>query len=128
MVGDIVNLSARLMAAAMSRKGLLIDSESYNGAKNSPTLAFEKQEPFKVKGKQHPITTYIPVKVKKRVTDNASPIVNIIGREKEIEQLQNLAQQVIAQKTKSPKILIIEGEVGVGKKKNTYFIYLHQTN
>lgn len=106
------------MAAATSRKGLLICSDTYNAAKSSSTLAFEKQEPFKVKGKANPITTWVPSKAKKKANDSSPSTVltNIIGRDKEIENMQELANSIIADKKKHPHILLIEGEIGVGNQ------------
>ena len=51
MVGDIVNLSARLMAAA--KTGILTDHDTYEGSKS--TIIFEKLDPIKVKGKNQKI-------------------------------------------------------------------------
>ena len=48
MVGDIVNLSARLMVAA--KKGVLVDEPTYEAAKSGANVGFEKKDPIKVKG------------------------------------------------------------------------------
>jgi hypothetical protein len=46
MVGDIVNLSARLMAAA--KTGILTDNDTYDASKER--IEFTKLEPIRVKG------------------------------------------------------------------------------
>lgn len=74
MVGDIVNLSARLMAAA--KTGILCDSDTYEAVKYADGITFEEQKPIKVKGKPNPITTYIPKRNKKQATTNHNTLKN----------------------------------------------------
>jgi class 3 adenylate cyclase len=59
MVGDIVNLAARLMVAAGKLDcGLLCDETTYDGAQAK--LSFRKLEPIMVKGKSDPIPIFVP--------------------------------------------------------------------
>jgi hypothetical protein len=137
LVGDIVNLSARLMAAA--KKGILTDHDTYEAAKNWGTVAFEKQTPIKVKGKTNPITIYIPTRKKRNdqvVGTKSFAQTTIIGRDAELKifvktfrkllesintgkrstlgSRRNLLQSSSAIPSRS---LIIEGEAGVGKSR-----------
>jgi predicted ATPase len=65
MVGDIVNLSARLMAKADGK--VLVDNPTYTASKNQ--LRFNTLAPIMVKGKNFPIEIYSPVKeAEKRTT------------------------------------------------------------
>jgi len=58
MVGDIVNLSARLMVAARTRGGILCDETTHLNSKAS--INFKTLEDITVKGKKHPIHIYFP--------------------------------------------------------------------
>jgi class 3 adenylate cyclase len=84
MVGDIVNLSARLMAAA--KGGVLTDHDTFEAASSFGTLIFEPQEPIRVKGKANPIVVYVPSKNKQKM-DNGKSFANnaMIGREDEMK-------------------------------------------
>ena len=66
MVGDVVNLSARLMIAAFKQKvNILCDQPTYESSNNE--ISFKKLDPIMVKGKKNPIPIYLPlIKDKKR--------------------------------------------------------------
>jgi class 3 adenylate cyclase len=64
MVGDIVNLSARLMVAA--KGGILTDYDTYEVASSFQTVSFEQLDPIKVKGKTHPIPIFVPSKYRSK--------------------------------------------------------------
>eukprot|EP01119_Soliformovum_irregulare_P003319 TRINITY_DN1370_c0_g1_i1.p1 TRINITY_DN1370_c0_g1~~TRINITY_DN1370_c0_g1_i1.p1 ORF type:complete len:1601 (+),score=583.09 TRINITY_DN1370_c0_g1_i1:488-4804(+) len=117
MVGDIVNLSARLMVA--SKGGVLVDSPTYNSAKGSPELDFEKQDPIRVKGKTNPIDVFIPYKRKTAKAAVANSNAILVGRKEEIstleERLKRLQTKMEIEDAGHPLILILEGEAGVGK-------------
>ena len=60
MVGDIVNLSARLMVAAGRQDvGVLCDHMTYK--KSTEKVVFEELDPIMVKGKSEPILIYRPL-------------------------------------------------------------------
>lgn len=91
MVGDIVNLSARLMAAA--KMGILVDSETYQRSKHVNTLSFKALPPIRVKGKANPIDIYVPSRKLKgeTVQQVGKPL---IGREKELSTLYQLIEKM----------------------------------
>eukprot|EP01125_Pyxidicula_operculata_P011726 TRINITY_DN3840_c0_g1_i1.p1 TRINITY_DN3840_c0_g1~~TRINITY_DN3840_c0_g1_i1.p1 ORF type:complete len:2470 (+),score=543.28 TRINITY_DN3840_c0_g1_i1:39-7448(+) len=65
MVGDIVNLSARLMAAC-EWGSILCEKNTFSSCSTVSTdIIFEALKPINVKGKSHPIQIYRPTKVDK---------------------------------------------------------------
>eukprot|EP00122_Pirum_gemmata_P005308 Pgem_evm1s4831 len=92
MVGDTVNLSARLMCVA--NNCVLCDNYSYQAAKEIPNtyLKFESLNSIKVKGKSNLIPIFqatlesVPTSIQKRGAgeSNSKPKV-LFGREREME-------------------------------------------
>lgn len=105
--GDKVNLSARLMQAAV--QGILCDQSIYQATQ--ARLAFEVLPPIKVKGKQDAIPVYRPTGEKKRLARKRAALV---GRTSERialgESLQDLKRGLSS-------IILIEGETGIGKSR-----------
>src|SRR5258708_5201120 len=64
IVGDTVNLSARLMVASSNKGGgIICDGTTFNAgstARGRTTITFETLEPIKVKGKEKMISIYTP--------------------------------------------------------------------
>eukprot|EP01114_Cavostelium_apophysatum_P003087 TRINITY_DN1281_c0_g1_i1.p1 TRINITY_DN1281_c0_g1~~TRINITY_DN1281_c0_g1_i1.p1 ORF type:complete len:1564 (-),score=458.03 TRINITY_DN1281_c0_g1_i1:93-4784(-) len=142
MVGDIVNLSARLMVAA--KTDILCDIDTYEACKNAKNVDFKKLDDIKVKGKTNPIAIFQPRKVRgkfyapldaSRETEKSS----IVGRDLElgmIKEILKTRQKVPENERTSSKnsakrgknttrsrfqltvgtqVLILEGAEGVGK-------------
>eukprot|EP01125_Pyxidicula_operculata_P022380 TRINITY_DN910_c1_g1_i1.p1 TRINITY_DN910_c1_g1~~TRINITY_DN910_c1_g1_i1.p1 ORF type:complete len:2117 (+),score=467.99 TRINITY_DN910_c1_g1_i1:912-6353(+) len=122
MVGDIVNLSARLMVACPWGE-IRCDSTTYKAACNSiHKLDFEKLDPIKVKGKEDPIEIYRPIQDQGTTRPRRSTITAttesqthqvIIGRQNEMKQLRRHMRAVF-DKGKH-RIIIIQAEAGQGK-------------
>ncbi len=139
MMGDVVNLAARLMQAAAGTKdegpktkgarsnednqtsslvlgpwSILCDEATYQAAQSQ--IAFESLPPIKVKGKAHPISIYRPSATAPFAaqTRTPKPQTQIVGRAAErmilADELQNL------QRGHSGGV-IIEGEAGIGKSR-----------
>eukprot|EP01102_Stenamoeba_stenopodia_P009737 TRINITY_DN2884_c0_g1_i3.p1 TRINITY_DN2884_c0_g1~~TRINITY_DN2884_c0_g1_i3.p1 ORF type:complete len:1058 (-),score=225.70 TRINITY_DN2884_c0_g1_i3:735-3908(-) len=140
LVGDIVNLSARLMVAA--KGSVLCDRATYLGACNK--LKFEECPPISVKGKKHPVHIYKPsdspseakrhsiridfldVTNSRRITNHISNLhysVNqltlssrnekiCLGRDKESKIIDGLIRRAMIGEG---SVSIIEGEAGMGK-------------
>jgi len=114
ILGDVVNLSARLMQAATNE--ILCDEATYHEAKKS--LHFESLEPIRVKGKAQQIKIYRPTgqvtagKYNRQTLEYQSQIV---GRANERSQLALQLQAFLENKISS--VVIISGEPGIGKSR-----------
>ena len=111
IMGDMVNLAARLMQAAPD--SILCDTPTHDAAPKG--FAFEKLEPIKVKGKAELIQAYRPLE------QSLAPAVRqrsehaIVGRRAE---LATLSAQIDALAAGGPSaIAVIEGEAGIGKSR-----------
>ena len=119
MVGDTVNLSARLMMAAFKQdKKLLCDKTTYERSKNS--VNFNELTPIIVKGKKNPVSIYSPaidideIAVPKRLNDRKY----LTNRPEVIQLIKDKLQQLVCDYDhKNSKIgsLAIIGEQGMGK-------------
>lgn len=112
IMGDVVNLAARLMQAAPD--SVLCDHETFEAAAGA--LKFETLAPIKVKGKAEPVKVYRPLEqVTATVTAQPRSMVAIIGRRAELAllaaQIRNLA------KGNTTAVVVIEGEAGSGKSR-----------
>lgn len=106
VIGDIVNLAARLMQVAQDR--ILCDSTTYTSARRR--LAFSPLPPLTLKGIEQPITVYQPLGVLKQTL---SPTKSLIGCKRERQHLLELAQML--QVDHQGGTVILEGEAGIGK-------------
>ncbi|HLF26484.1 MAG TPA: adenylate/guanylate cyclase domain-containing protein [Anaerolineae bacterium] len=108
MVGDVVNLSARLMQAAQD--DVLCDAATVQAAQSQ--LSFEPLPAISVKGKAEPVALYRP---QGQAKTTLRPQGAMIGRAAERavleEQLQALAGDGAG------GALLIEGEAGIGKSR-----------
>jgi adenylate cyclase len=107
MMGDKVNLAARLMQAATG--GILCDENVYLSVHGK--MEMEALEPIKVKGKSELIPIYRPVGEKP-----ASPLrrTALAGRKEEQALLQKRLEDLQAGKG---SVVLLEGEAGFGKSR-----------
>lgn len=106
VIGDIVNLAARLMQAARDR--ILCDPATYEATQRR--LAFTPLPPLTLKGIEYPITVYQPLGALKR---KLSQHKSLVGCQRERQHLVELAQ--ILQSDDRGGTVILEGEAGIGK-------------
>jgi tetratricopeptide (TPR) repeat protein len=106
MIGDVVNLAARLMQAAPDQT--LSDAATFQAARTS--LTFETLASIKVKGKAEPVAVYRPLGQKIESVPRRQ--AEIVGRE--AEQIL-LASHLQALLRGSDGLIVIEGEAGIGK-------------
>jgi class 3 adenylate cyclase/tetratricopeptide (TPR) repeat protein len=108
MVGDIVNLAARLMMVANNE--VLCDRKTIDAAQGR--LMFESCPPIRVKGKAEPVAIYRP--------SSQAPLtcllrMPIVGRKAEktllAEKLERLHKEGVG------GVVAIEGEPGIGKSR-----------
>jgi len=107
VMGDSVNLSARLMQFAKEGETILSSSIS----KGSKAFSFEKIKEIEVKGKKEPVSIF---KIMEEKSEREEEF--FFGRKNELDEAVNF----IKEKEKEPKLLEITGEAGVGK---TSFIF-----
>ena len=131
MIGDIVNLSARLMQAAGD--DILCDAATYREVQASAALElrlgvdldgsgevgdiphFEILEPVRVKGKSQPIEIYRPSRdVRMKVTPQTLR-TTLVGRPQEQSLLAGHLQALL--RGDGTNVVMIEGEAGIGKSK-----------
>jgi len=118
VMGDVVNLSARLMQAARAGE-ILLDRDTARQAEGA--FVCKELTPIRVKGKQEPIPVCQAIGVREgrkiwadgevRVRRRASPIV---GRGQELAQIEEVIEQVVAGRG---QLLVISGEAGTGKSR-----------
>jgi class 3 adenylate cyclase/tetratricopeptide (TPR) repeat protein len=118
VMGDVVNLSARLMQAA-ERGSILLDQRTARYAGGD--FVCEKLEPIRVKGKQEPVAICQAVGLREeskawldggaRARRRESPFV---GRKQELTQLDAIIERAVAGRG---QLLVITGEAGVGKSR-----------
>ncbi len=110
MIGDVVNLSARLMQKAQG--GILCDHATALAANRQ--LDFEALPPMELKGKAEPVPVFRPSQ-HSRPTTTRRAFEPMIGREAEQQQLDRLQQCLVAKATGS--VTVIDGEPGIGKSR-----------
>ncbi|MFN8458085.1 MAG: adenylate/guanylate cyclase domain-containing protein [Anaerolineae bacterium] len=115
MIGDVVNLAARLMQAADTvpstggMGGALCDAATYQAAQAA--IEFETLPAIKVKGKAEAIAVYRPVRPRESVSRQQTEIV---GREQERATLYSQLQTLLRG---TSGVVILEGEAGLGKSR-----------
>jgi class 3 adenylate cyclase len=119
MVGDIVNLSARLMGAAQNFGGILCDEATASASRGSFT--FDDLEPIRVKGKKQPIPVFVPRhRLVAAASNPSSPppkTKSLIGRQNVLALLDYKIGQLKPRAQEPGHVFVIEGDAGVGKSK-----------
>ena len=119
LIGDAVNLAARLMQAARidpqtgEGYGILCDAATYEAVRTR--LHFTALAPLTVKGKREPLAVYCPtgeLTARGLVEESQSALV---GRS--AERLLLHAQVQLLQRDGSGGAILIEGEAGIGKSR-----------
>lgn len=115
-IGNAVNLSARLMGAAVRQDELiekfgipiLCDRVTYDAAKDA--VEFDSLPPQQVKGRAEPVEAFHPVDLKKSII---RPKTELIGRQEEKAMIANALQEL--SRGEEHQTLILQGEAGIGK-------------
>ena len=114
VIGDMVNLAARLMYAAQG--GILCDEETYSASQIR--VAFRASRPIPIKGKAEPVTAYSPTG--EHIDAIATPIAMpgrssaMVGRSAESDELANTLTALL---DGHGEVIVIEGEAGIGKSR-----------
>ena len=117
VVGDHINMAARLMAKAQEGS-VLCDSETMIAAKKDKSLTFYDKRTLKVKGKSRPITAYSPARKIQSVLNSVdflsmqrSPLIGQVDLWKVLNY-----QHQFRSKSK-PQFIAVEGPKASGKTK-----------
>ena len=92
IIGDTVNLSARLMSAAATTNDIYVDEETKSG---SPGISFEDLGAIKVKGKSQAINIFRPLAKKTTTAIMNSLTKAIVGRASEREMIQEFIDNLV---------------------------------
>ncbi|MFN8413483.1 MAG: adenylate/guanylate cyclase domain-containing protein [Anaerolineales bacterium] len=117
--GDAVNLAARLMYAAGNGlvvadgegASILCDQVTYEAAKSR--VDFTAIDPISIRGKSQPVPAFVPKTRHTKGTGQVS-LTDMIGRETERFALAEALRALI---TKESRVVVIEGEAGLGKSR-----------
>ncbi|NQW20824.1 MAG: AAA family ATPase [Chloroflexi bacterium] len=112
VMGDAVNLSARLMNVA--KPGEIIVSDNFISDVGS-TFIGSPRDPVRLKGKAHPQVISLLLEERPE-SDSGLNSSKLLGRDAELAQLNNLAQQV---ERGSSQTALIHGPIGIGKSRIT---------
>jgi len=108
ILGDSVNLAARLMQAADA--DILCDEATQQRC--SEAIDFEPATRLRVKGKSSELSVFRPHGTRRRDSERHAP-VRLIGRERETEALHRSLE--LARHGDAGATWVIEGEAGIGK-------------
>lgn len=106
VIGDAVNLAARLMEAA--NVCILCDGETQQVAQNE--IEFKELPALTLKGKAKPVVVFQPTG---RAVERVRHQIEIVGRALEREALATLLQGLLRQRESG--VVVLEGGAGLGK-------------
>jgi class 3 adenylate cyclase/tetratricopeptide (TPR) repeat protein len=112
--GEAVNLAARLQQAAGPGE-ILMGESAYR--LTAGTVESEPVGPLELRGFRQPIPAYRPLSVRDGRGGLASISAPFVGRESELELLENMLERTI--RDRRPQVFTIYGEPGVGKSRLT---------
>lgn len=108
LIGDVVNLASRLMAAAQG--GILCDQHTFQASQNR--VSYEALAPIPVKGKAEPVAIFRPLEL---VSAAVTPRSIVVGRHPERAQLTEQLEKL--RFARLGGVIVIEGEAGLGKSR-----------
>jgi len=121
VIGDVVNMSARLMGATskINKKlyekiSILCDQATYKAT--ATKFRFMRLKPITVKGKKEPLNVYSPLCIRSQRSYGRSSKTPFVSREKELELLHSLIEPTISRGS-GERVVTIKGHAGVGKSR-----------
>jgi class 3 adenylate cyclase len=118
MIGDAVNVAARLMqAAGAAREGLStpIYCDEATLSEASTRLRFSAPKSIALKGKTEPVTVVEPLGPRAAVNGSQKARATLVGR---VRERQLLKEALVALKTQTKGgVVLIAGEAGIGKSR-----------
>lgn len=130
VVGNVVNMAARLMQAAEARMTArqelselfcdeattqAVQEQALQGQVLAGDLAFETLPRIEVKGKSEPVAVFRPRQQSLPRWGTASHPGVLVGRAAELAALAEILQQVRQSPEEGGAVLLVEGEAGIGK-------------
>ena len=113
VIGDAVNLAARLMQAAPDDTPCVCDAATYQSARSQ--IAFDALPAVTVKGKAEPVPIYRPRGPQRAASDSSERRQTaLVGRKAEQAAL---AERLRALSKGAGGVVIVEGEAGIGKSR-----------
>jgi class 3 adenylate cyclase/tetratricopeptide (TPR) repeat protein len=116
IMGEAVNQAIRICHFAGDGQ-ILVDKPTYEAAKNS--YEFQAIEPIPVKGGMESIAIYEPLKKKRKKLElvpaaERKIVSEMVGRNEELEQVENLISELIKG---NGSVVSIVGKAGIGKSR-----------
>ena len=113
MIGDTVNLAARLMGSASKLgKDVICCETTFQHASGHNRFTFEELEPQKLKGKEHPVKVFVPIQ-KQRIWKSEDAKTKLVGRDEQIDKITATLKYLAF--GGSGNCMLVEGETGMGK-------------
>ncbi|GIV98385.1 MAG: adenylate/guanylate cyclase domain-containing protein [Herpetosiphonaceae bacterium] len=122
MIGDVVNLAARLMQLAGTLgQDILCDAATYQAVRSHARIEFTELSAIAIKGKRVPVTIYYPAAAAhsepgfqpRRLRSGTKS--EMVGRIAERTLLSDELQALL--RGGEGRVMIIEGEAGIGKSR-----------
>lgn len=126
IIGDVVNLAARLMQQCSADVPVLSDAATYEAARSR--IDFSVQRPLMLKGKREPVPVYFPQGTRRELSatgllqqgHRAADTQMLVGRETEQTILRHQLQNFHT--SASSQVVLVEGEAGLGKSQLMRFV------
>jgi hypothetical protein len=119
VTGDVVNLAARLQAAAPAN-GVLVGRATYDAT--APSVDYERVGPLTLKGKAEPVEAFLARCLTVRAPRRPGHELPFVGRAPQLRQLESCLNRVIG--AGAGALVSITGEPGIGKSRLVH--ELHQ--
>src|ERR671922_545043 len=118
--GDVVNTAARLQAAAPV-DGILVDEATRRGSREA--IDFREADPVRARGKSEAVTVWEAVARRAGLGVDIAfqGGAELVGRERELDLL--LASLSRAERERSPELVTLVGEPGIGKSRLLWELY-----
>jgi class 3 adenylate cyclase/tetratricopeptide (TPR) repeat protein len=116
--GDVVNIAARLQAAAPVN-GVLVDESTRRATRDA--IVYQDAEPVEAKGKAEPIPVSVAVDPRARVGVERGHDALLVGRSEEVDLLVDALARV--RRERSAQLVTIVGVPGIGKSRLVYELF-----
>ena len=122
VLGDAVNLAARLMQAA--EDGILCDAETQRAADTE--FEFSDSQRLQAKGKREPVTAFVP----QSDLGSHSAAIHLVGRDKAFQQLQATIETFAGNRQATGELtcVMVSGPSGIGKSLFVETVMRHHAN